>query len=57
MVLESEVQNIQAVDTRSGDFLALAGIVQLVGALFYTPKGCGFNFGQGTYLGCGFNPR
>ena len=33
-------------------------VAQLVGALFCTPKGCGFNsHSQGTYLGCRFDPH
>ena len=31
-------------------------MAQLVGPLSCTPKGRGFDPGQGTYLGCGFDP-
>ena len=34
---------------------ALAGMAQLVGASFHTPKGHGFDSCQGTHLGCRFN--
>ena len=32
-------------------------VAQLVGVLSHTPKGWGFNSGQDTYLGCGFDPQ
>ena len=31
-------------------------VAQLVGALSHTPKGCGFDYGQGTCLGCSSIP-
>lgn len=31
-------------------------MARLVGAAFCTPKGGWFDSGQGTYLGCGFDP-
>ena len=35
---------------------ALAGVAQLVGASFCNPKVVGSVAGQGTYLGCRFDP-
>ena len=36
--------------------LALASVVQLVGALTHNPRGVGSNPSQGTFIGHGFNP-
>ena len=30
---------------------------QLIGVFLYTKNGCGLTPGQGTHLGCGFNPQ
>ena len=32
-------------------------VAQLIGVFSHTPKAVGLTLGQGTYLGCGFDPQ